>query len=160
VVKASANDEFMLRAIELADRNVRMGQGGPFGAVVVRDGRVVGAGANEVTSSNDPTAHAEVIAIRNACRALATFRLDGCELYASCEPCPMCLGAAYWARLDRLWYAAGREDAERAGFDDGLIYRELTAASGDRRLPHARLLIEAGRDVLERWRVAPDKIPY
>ena len=153
-------EEFMRRAIGLADRNVRMGQGGPFGAVVVRDGRVVGEGANAVTSSNDPTAHAEIVAIRNACRTLATFRLDGCELYASCEPCPMCLGAAYWARLDRLWYAAGREDAERAGFDDGLIYREVTAASADRRLPHARLLIEAGRDALERWRVAPDKIPY
>jgi len=154
------HDDFMRRAVALADMNVRTGQGGPFGAVIVCDGRVVAEGANAVTVGNDPTAHAEVVAIRNACRARATFRLDGCELYASCEPCPMCLGAAYWARLDRLWFAAGREDAERAGFDDGLIHREIAAAPAARRLPHGRLMIEAGRAVLERWCVAPDKIPY
>ena len=118
-------DELMRRAIAIADENVRAGRGGPFGAVVVRDGAIVAEGTNLGTSTNDPTAHAEVVAIRNACRALAKFRLAGCELYASCEPCPLCLGAVYWARLDRLWFAAGRHDAEAAGFDDSHIYREL-----------------------------------
>jgi tRNA(Arg) A34 adenosine deaminase TadA len=151
----------MQRAITLADENVRAGRGGPFGAVVARAGVVVGEGTNEVTTSNDPTAHAEVVAIRNACRALATFRLDGCEIYASCEPCPMCLGAIYWARVDRLWVAASRDDAEQAGFDDSRIYKAIVAPDLDARgLPTARLLIEPGRVVLERWRVSPDKIEY
>jgi tRNA(Arg) A34 adenosine deaminase TadA len=153
-------DELMQRAIALADENVRLGCGGPFGAVVVRDGVVVAEGTNLVTSTNDPTAHAEVVAIRNACRALATFRLAGCELYGSCEPCPMCLGAVYWARLDRLWFAAGREDAERAGFDDSHIYREIGVGLSARAIPTARLLTEAGRVVLERWRVTPGKVEY
>ncbi len=153
-------DELMRRAIELADEGVRAGRGGPFGAVVARAGAIVAEGANEVTSTNDPTAHAEVVAIRNACRTLGTFRLAGCEIYASCEPCPMCLGAIYWARLDRLYFAAGREDAEQAGFDDGHIYRELGTAAAERTLPTSRLLVEPARGVLERWRVAPEKIPY
>jgi len=153
-------DDFMRRAIELADENVRAGRGGPFGAVVVRDGRIVAEGANEVTATNDPTAHAEVVAIRIACRALDVFHLGGCEIYASCEPCPMCLGAVYWAHLDRLWFAAGREDAEAAGFDDGHIYRELAVAIDARRLPTSRLLIEPARAVLNRWRIAPGKVEY
>jgi tRNA(Arg) A34 adenosine deaminase TadA len=153
-------DDFMRRAIELADENVRTGRGGPFGAVVVRDGRIIAEGANAVTVDNDPTAHAEVVAIRNACRALGVFHLGGCELYASCEPCPMCLGAVYWAHLDRLWFAAGRDDAEAAGFDDGHIYRELAVAIDARRLPTSRLLIEPARAVLARWRVTPEKVEY
>jgi tRNA(Arg) A34 adenosine deaminase TadA len=150
----------MARAIALADENVRTARGGPFGAVVVRDGVVVGQGANEVTATNDPTAHAEVVAIRAASRALGTFVLAGCEIYASCEPCPMCLGAVYWARLDRLWFAAGRDDAERAGFDDSHIYREIGVAHEARAIPTARRLADAGRAVLERWVASPNKIPY
>ena len=150
----------MRRAIELADEAVRVGRGGPFGAVVVRDGAIVGAGSNEVTSTNDPTAHAEVVAIRRACLALGTFGLAGCVLYASCEPCPMCLGAIYWAHLDRLYFAAGREDAEQAGFDDGHIYRELALEPAARMLPTARCLVGEGRIVLDRWRLTPTKIPY
>ena len=153
-------DALMQRAVALADENVRAGRGGPFGAVVARDGVVVAEGTNLVTFTNDPTAHAEVVAIRNACRALATFRLSGCELYASCEPCPMCLGAVYWARVDRLWFAAGREDAERAGFDDSHIYREIGVGLAARAIPTARLLTDAGRVVLERWRLVPGKIEY
>jgi guanine deaminase len=150
----------MQRAIDLADDNVRAGRGGPFGAVVVRAGHIVAEGVNEVTATNDPTAHAEVVAIRNACRTLGAFHLTGCEIYASCEPCPMCLGAVYWSRLDRLWFAAGREDAEAAGFDDGHIYRELAVAIEGRRLPTARVLTDPARAVLERWRVTPDKLEY
>ena len=153
-------DDLMRRAIALADANVRAGRGGPFGAVVVRDGVIVAEGTNLVTSTNDPTAHAEVVAIRNACRALADFRLAGCEIYASCEPCPMCLGAVYWARLDRLWFAAGRDDAERAGFDDSHIYRELAVRLEARAIPTARLLVDDGRAVLDQWRVTPGKIDY
>jgi tRNA(Arg) A34 adenosine deaminase TadA len=153
-------DELMRRAIDLADANVGAGRGGPFGAVIVRDGTIVAEGTNLVTSTDDPTAHAEVVAIRNACRALATFRLAGCEIYASCEPCPMCLGAVYWARLDRLYFAAGRLDAERAGFDDRFIYEELGAALDARRIPTTQLLAAAGVVVLERWRITPDKIDY
>lgn len=153
-------DDFMRRAIALADDNVRTGRGGPFGAVVVRDGEVVAEGTNLVTSTNDPTAHAEVVAIRNACRALADYRLTGCEIYASCEPCPMCLGAVYWARCDRLYFAAGRDDAERAGFDDSHIYRELGVGLAARAIPTARMLAEEGKLALERWRVTPGKIDY
>ncbi len=155
-----APDDLMRRAIALADENVRAGRGGPFGAVVARDGLVVAEGTNLVTSTNDPTAHAEVVAIRNACRALVTFRLAGYELYASCEPCPMCLGAVYWARLDRLCFAAGRADAETAGFDDSHIYRELGVPLGARGIPTTRMLMEEGRVVLERWRGTPGKVEY
>lgn len=157
---ATNTDAFIRRAIALADENVRAGRGGPFGAVIVRAGAIVAEGSNLVTSTNDPTAHAEVVAIRNACGALATYRLEGCEIYASCEPCPMCLGAIYWARVDRLWFAAGREDAEHAGFDDSHIYREIAVAIDARTIPTTRLREKEGRVVLERWRVTPDTIPY
>ena len=144
-------DELMRRAIALADDNVRAARGGPFGAVVVRAGAIVAEGSNLVTSTNDPTAHAEVVAIRNACRALATFTLAGCEIYASCEPCPMCLGAIYWARLDRLWFAASRHDAEHAGFDDSHIYREL-ALPPDRRVLVARQVdLPEARSLFAEW---------
>ncbi len=154
------SDELMRRAIALADGNVRAGRGGPFGAVIARAGIIVAEGTNLVTSTNDPTAHAEVVAIRDACRMLVDFRLAGCEIYASCEPCPMCLGAVYWARLDRLYFAAGRDDAEHAGFDDSHIYRELSVHLEARAIPTVRLLSDEGRAVLDQWRVTPDKVDY
>src|ERR1700755_1901708 len=116
---------FMRRAIELAQNGVDNNQGGPFGCVIAKDGRVVGEGCNEVTSTNDPTAHAEIMAIRDACRRLGDYQLTDCDVYTSCEPCPMCLGALYWARPNRIVYAAGREDAAEAGFDDAFIYKEI-----------------------------------
>lgn len=128
-------DRFLQAALDLAEENARSGRGGPFGAVVVRDGEIIAEGVNLVTGGNDPTAHAEIMAIREACRRLGTFDLSGCELYASCEPCPMCLGAVYWARLDRLVYAATREDAAAAGFGDAVIYDEIPLAPEQRTLP-------------------------
>src|SRR5690242_18008414 len=133
------SDQFMRRAIALALENIQAG-GGPFGCVIVRDGRIIAEGANRVTASKDPTAHAEIVAIREACRALKSFQLDGCDLYTSCEPCPMCLGAIYWARLSRVLYAASAADASSAGFDDGFIYEELKRPKSDRRIPTAQLL--------------------
>src|ERR1700757_2669307 len=120
-----SDKKFMQEAIELSVNNVKSGRGGPFGAVVVKDGRIIAVSANSVTSTNDPTAHAEVNAIREACRALGTFQLDGCEIYTSCEPCPMCLGAIYWARPDRVYFAATAGDAAATGFDYSFLYEEL-----------------------------------
>src|SRR5438309_1110140 len=128
------HESLMREAIALALESVRSGVGGPFGAIVVHAGRIVGQGTNLVTATNDPTAHAEIIALRQAGQALATFRLQGCELYASCEPCPMCLAAIYWARIDRVYYAATRADAAAAGFDDALLYQEIPRAIAERRL--------------------------
>src|SRR3989442_1376374 len=126
------NNRFMQEAINLALESVQRGNGGPFGAVIVRGDTIVGRGANQVTASNDPTAHAEIIAIRDACRQLSTFRLSDCELYASCEPCPMCLAAIYWARIKRVCYASTRNDAVEAGFSDELIHREIKLPPGER----------------------------
>lgn len=154
------SEELMRRAVARAEENVRSGSGGPFAALVARNGVILGEGANEVTATNDPTAHAEIVAIRAACRTLGSFRLAGCEIYTTCEPCPMCLGAVYWARLDRLYFAADRADAEHAGFDDGFIYRELAASPNARSLPMLRLLPEPARAVLELWRLTPEKVPY
>lgn len=125
---------FLREAICLATNNVRNG-GGPFGAIVVKDGKIVGRGVNRVTSNHDPTAHAEVVAIRDACRNLKSFQLDGCVIYSSCEPCPMCLGAIYWARLEKVIFAATKETASEAGFDDGFIYREIALSPEDRQIP-------------------------
>ena len=122
-------------AIDLAAKNVESGNGGPFGAVIVKDGKIVATGVNTVTTSNDPTAHAEVNAIRNACAKLDNFQLDGCEIYSSCEPCPMCLGAIYWARADKLYFAATKEDAADAGFDDSFIYQEIETPLVKRKIP-------------------------
>ena len=122
-------------AIDLAAKNVESGNGGPFGAVIVKDGKIVATGVNTVTTSNDPTAHAEVNAIRNACAKLDNFQLDGCEIYSSCEPCPMCLGAIYWARADKLYFAATKEDAADAGFDDSFIYKEIETPLIKRKIP-------------------------
>ena len=154
------NEDFMREAIRISVAQMRAGQGGPFGAVVVRDGRILARGWNRVTTANDPTAHAEVTAIREACRVLGDFRLAGCELYSSCEPCPMCLGAIYWARLDRLYFGATRRDAADAGFDDEFMYRELPLAPAERRLPTAQVLGAAAVQALAEWKAKADKVPY
>jgi guanine deaminase len=155
-----SEEAFMRRAIALAQEGMDRGQGGPFGSVVVKAGRIVGEGQNRVTSSNDPTAHAEVVAIRAACAALGTFDLAGCEIYASCEPCPMCLSAIYWARLDRIWFANGREDAARIGFDDALIYREVALPPEGRSLPMRRLLAGEASATFQAWLAKADRVRY
>jgi tRNA(Arg) A34 adenosine deaminase TadA len=150
----------MREALRLACEGVDSRAGGPFGAVVVRGGEIVGRGWNRVTSTNDPTAHAEIVAIRDAARRLGTFRLDDCELFTSCEPCPMCLGAVYWARLKRLWYAATREDAAQAGFDDAWFYEQMALPIEQRALPMELLLHDEGRAPFQRWQALADRTPY
>ena len=150
----------MRRAIALSREGVERGGSGPFGAVVVLGDRIVGEGANQVTSSLDATANAEIVAIRSACANLARFELRGCEIFTSCEPCPMCLGAIYWARLDRIHYANDRLDAARIGFDDALVYRELALAPDARRLLMVRLLADEARAVFEEWARRPDRVSY
>lgn len=155
----TANDH-MRRAIRLAEENAASGNGGPFGAVIVKDGKVVAEGSNTVTVDNDPTAHAEVTAIRRACAVLGTFDLSGCELYTSCEPCPMCLAACYWAHVSKVFYSAGREDAADAGFDDEMIYVEVAKQLNERKLPFVQLLPEEGLRPFMLWKSNPDKIRY
>ena len=150
----------MREAIGLAREGMRAGRGGPFGAVVVKEGRVVGRGANNVLSGRDPTAHAEIVALRDACRSLGTHELSGCEVYSSCEPCPMCLAALYWARVERLWYAATQEDAAAAGFDDSLIYREIGKPPLHRKLAMHPLLRSEAAELFKEWEDLPGKIPY
>ena len=150
----------MRAAIRLAREKMRRNDGGPFGAVVVRRGKIIGRGWNRVTSTNDPTAHAEIMAIREACRRLKTFRLDDCELYASCEPCPMCLAAIYWARIGKIFYANTRRDASAIGFDDDLIYREVARPVSRRKVPMKQLLRGEALEVFAEWERKPDKIRY
>lgn len=150
----------MRRAIGLSCEHMRAGLGGPFGAVIVKGGKVIAEGANQVTSYNDPTAHAEVVAIRAACKALDSFSLVGCEIYTSCEPCPMCLSAIYWARLDRVFYANGRADAAAIGFDDDHIYREIPKALELREIPAERLLAGEAWAVFAEWQEKTDKVMY
>jgi tRNA(Arg) A34 adenosine deaminase TadA len=150
----------MRRAIALSRQGMASNRGGPFGAVVVLDGQVVGEGTNQVTSTNDPTAHAEVVAIRAACAALGRFDLRGAEIFTSCEPCPMCLAAIHWARLDRIWYANDRLDAAAIGFDDELLYREIAKPVESRALPMRRLLAVEALDVFAEWQAKPDKVSY
>ncbi len=150
----------MRRAIELSLRNVRGGRGGPFGAVVVKNGRIVAEGVNRVTSANDPSAHAEIVAIRQACRKLKSFELTGCEIYTSCEPCPMCLGAIYWARPAVVYFANTKDDAARAGFDDSLIYREIGAPLRRRRIPMIPFLRREALAAFQVWTQKQDKIEY
>jgi guanine deaminase len=152
--------EFMRRAIALAMENVRTGSGGPFAAVVAKDGRIIAEGANRVTATNDPTAHAEVVAIREACRKLSDFQLAGCDLYTTCEPCPMCLGAIYWARPARVFYACVAADAAAAGFDDAFIYEELKRPPADRRVPMQQLLREESLQIFSAWIQQEKKTPY
>jgi guanine deaminase len=149
----------MRRAIALSRQSIEEG-GGPFGAVIVKDGVTLAEGKNGVARSADPTAHAEIVAIRAACRALGRFDLGGCDIYTSCEPCPMCLGAIYWARLERVFFAGDRFDAARIGFDDALLYGELARPPDARRLPMVRLLEGEARQVLDAWRLKPDRVRY
>jgi guanine deaminase len=151
---------FMRRAIDLSIDNVRSGQGGPFAALVVREGKILAEGTNRVTSLNDPTAHAEVVAIREACRILGSFELSGCEIYASCEPCPMCLGAIYWARPARVYFAGTRKDAAEAGFDDDFVYQEIQLPIAERKIPMIPLMREQALEAFEEWKRKPDKVPY
>jgi guanine deaminase len=151
---------FMARAIELSIDNVRGGRGGPFGAVLVKDGTIVGEGVNQVTSTNDPTAHAEVLAIREACKKLRTFDLQGCEIYSSCEPCPMCLGAIYWARLARIYFANAAADASGFGFDDSLIYREMAQPHSQRKIPMIQMMRQEALAAFRAWQDKPDKTAY
>ena len=150
----------MLEAIRLAEENLNHGNGGPFGAVVVKNGKIIGRGYNTVTTSNDPTAHAEINAIRDACKNLGHFQLDGCEIYSSCEPCPMCLGAIYWARPRKLYFAANREDAEKAGFDDSKIYSEINLAFEKREIPNEQLMRDDAQKVFIAWKNLENKIEY
>ncbi|MCI6250346.1 MAG: nucleoside deaminase [Bacteroidales bacterium] len=152
-------ESFMREAIKLSAESVRSG-GGPFGAVIVRNGEIIARGENRVTVCNDPTAHAEVSAIREAAARLGTYDLSGCEIYSSCEPCPMCLGAIYWARLDRLYYASTRADAANVGFDDAHIYEELPLDPSQRELPTESLLREEAQRVFEAWAEKADKKEY
>lgn len=152
--------DFLRQAISLATRNVSSGNGGPFGAVIVRDGKVIAEGVNLVTASKDPTAHGEVTAIRNACKTLNTFSLAGCELYSSCEPCPMCLAASHWARLDAVFFAASAEDAAKAGFDDEFLYSEFRKDPADRTLHQAQFLRDEAWSSFAVWIASTNKMPY
>lgn len=151
---------FMRRAIALSRERMQAGEGGPFGAVVVKDGAIVGEGWNQVLGTNDPTAHAEIVAIRAACTRLGTFDLQGCDVYTTCEPCPMCLAAILWARIGRMYYANTRDDAAAIGFDDESFYREVALPLHGRALPAERLLAEEARAVFTEWLGKPDRVSY
>jgi guanine deaminase len=151
---------FMKEAIRLSRENVRSGKGGPFAAVIVKDGVIIAAGTNLVTSTNDPTAHAEVTAIRNACAVLGNFQLTGCDVYTSCEPCPMCLGALYWARPKRIFFAGTRQDAADAGFDDEFLYNEIPKDIADRKIPFVPLLRAEAAAAFEEWKKKEDRVRY
>ncbi len=151
---------FMQHAIELARKGMESNEGGPFGAIVVKDGKIIGEGNNCVTSSNDPTAHAEVVAIRNACKNINSFQLEGCYIYTSCEPCPMCLGAIYWARPAKIFYACSKEDAAKIGFDDDFIYQEINTSIEMRTIETLQLMQEEANKVFEAWDAKSDKTEY
>jgi guanine deaminase len=156
----SRHERFLRQAVDLARERVKEGKGGPFAALVVKEDRVIGSGFNAVTSSNDPTAHAEIQAVRAACQANASFQLDGCDVYSSCEPCPMCLGALYWARPRAVYFAATRADAASAGFDDAFIYDELGKPREQRTLPFTHMAVEGSKQPFEAWLAQPRRIPY
>ena len=158
--KMQGNPKFMQQAIRLATDNVTSGRGGPFGAVVVKDGKVIATGTNQVTASNDPTEHAEVTAIRNACNALGTFKLDGCDVYTSCEPCPMCLAALYWSRCETIYYGNDAEDAKKAGFDDSFLYDEVKKPLSERTIPIVNLLPDEAWESFAEWIKSPFKVDY
>jgi guanine deaminase len=151
---------FMTRAIQLSIENARSGRGGPFGAVVVKNSKVISEGMNRVASTNDPTAHAEVLAIREACTKLGAFSLEGCEIYSSCEPCPMCLAAIYWARISQVYFASSAADASRAGFDDSEIYRELSHSHSERKIPMMQMMRDQALEAFRTWKNNPKKIAY
>ncbi len=152
--------EFMEQAIRLSMHNVTSHQGGPFGAVVVQNNKIIAEGANNVTQENDPTAHAEIIAIRNACKKVGGFELKNCSLYSSCEPCPMCLGAIYWARIDTIYYVNTSQDAAAIGFDDSFIYQQLALPPQDRSISMVRLELEDAKQAFRAWEKSTAKIPY
>jgi guanine deaminase len=156
----TSSEKFMREAIALALENVRSGAGGPFAALVVKDQQVIARGTNRVTSTNDPTAHAEIVAIREACQVLRNFRLEGCELYSTCEPCPMCLGAIYWARPSRIFYACSAVEAAAAGFDDQFIYEEINLPAEKRRIPMTQMLREESLPIFAAWAKQPNKLAY
>lgn len=160
MAETPSDKHFLRKAIALAEQNARSGEGGPFGALVVKSGEVIARGVNCVTAEHDPTAHAEVQAIRSACEALGSFQLDGCTLYASCEPCPMCLGAIYWARLERVVYAGTREDAAAVGFDDELIYEELDRPPEARRFPMKQMLRDEAQRAFTAWERFDGRVEY
>jgi guanine deaminase len=155
-----SHETFMRDAIQLSLEGVRSGKGGPFGCVIVRGGKVVARGSNQVTSTCDPTAHAEVVAIREACKALGTFQLTDCVLYTSCEPCPMCLSAMYWARIPDVYYGNTRKDAAAVGFDDDFIYQEIPLPIGERRIAMKPLLNAEAKGAFDEWAAKPDKVAY
>lgn len=154
------HEDFMKEAVRLSKLCLHENQGGPFGCVVVKEGRIVGRGYNKVTGSNDPTAHAEIVAIREACSVLGTYSLEGCEIYTSCEPCPMCMGAIYWSRPDIIYYANTRADAAAAGFDDSFIYDELEKDFSCRRIPFLQMDKEEALSVFKDWEQKKDKTLY
>jgi len=154
-----SKNKFMLRAIELSISSAN-GTGGPFGCVIVKDDKIIAEGSNKVTFTNDPTAHAEIVAIREACKKLNTFNLSGCDLYASCEPCPMCLSAIYWSHVDNIFYANTREDAKKINFDDSLIYSEISKKNEDRKIPIKQILRDEALKAFEIWDKKTDKIEY
>ncbi len=152
-------NEFMKKAIELSVESVNEG-GGPFGSVIVKDNKIIAEGSNKVTPTNDPTAHGEIVAIRNACKKLNNFSLNGCELYSTCEPCPMCLSAIYWARIDKIYYANTRKDAQKIDFDDSLIYSEFKKNIDERKIPMAQLMRTEALKAFELWDKKKDKVKY
>lgn len=158
--QAERDDALMREAFRLAREAMADGRGGPFGAVVARDGVVVSRGSNRVIRNADPTAHAEMVAIREACRALGTHDLKGTSIYTTCEPCPMCLAAIYWARIDRIYFAGEHEDASSAGFDDSLIYGEMRVPRGERRIPMIGISRAEAQKLFDEWRANPNRVPY
>lgn len=154
------HEEWMKEAVALSINGVTSGEGGPFGAIVVKDGKIVGKGNNKVTTSNDPTAHAEVVAIRDACKNLGTFQLTGCIVYTSCEPCPMCLGAIYWARPDRVFFACDKADAAASGFDDQFIYDEIELGFAERKIPFEQVGQNVAIEAFRLWDAKSDRIDY
>lgn len=154
------SNRFMARAIALSLDNVQSGKGGPFAAVIVKDGKIIAEGTNQVTSTNDPTAHAEIVAIRQACKNFGSFQLTGCEIYTTCEPCPMCLGAIYWTRPARIYFANTAEDAATVGFSDAIIYHEIRQPLTRRQIPMIPLMREEAQQALRAWQEKNDRIPY
>lgn len=153
------NEKLLKRAIDLARQNIGRG-GGPFGAIIVKDGEIIAEESNQVTPKIDPTAHAEILAIRSAAKKLGTWHLDGCELYTSCEPCPMCMGAVYWAHIDKVYYAATHDDAKEAGFDDADMYNELKLPREERKIPMEKAFREESLEVFQKWKATEEKKSY
>ncbi|MFZ3230942.1 MAG: nucleoside deaminase [Pseudobdellovibrio sp.] len=154
------NPDFLKKTVDLSRKNMYENIGGPFGAIIIKDGKIIAEGSNQVTSTNDPTAHAEMVAIRKACQNLQTFDLSGCEIYSSCEPCPMCLSAIYWARLEKIYFANSRQDAANIGFDDDFIYQEIPKNIESRKISCIHVDSEDAKNVFQEWQNKIDKIEY